>query len=191
MRFFSLILTKAKQILRKLNQPSYKLPETKEALNGEISAKRDATPISTAWKLKKVLGIGSEKVLKDCVKEIHEFVSKIVDERKKNMTVSKNKDLLSRMITCSVSEELRRADDRVTYFPYGMGRMENLWGMGRLQFRPDRWFDCKPTENGETLFMKEVSPYKYPVFHACPRVCLGKGLANAQMSYVDVELERL
>ncbi|KAI3503563.1 hypothetical protein L1887_32009 [Cichorium endivia] len=242
---------------------------------GEISAKRDATPISTAWKLKKVLGIGSEKVLKDCVKEIHEFVSKIVDERKKNMTISKNKDLLSRMITCGVSEELIRdmlisfimagrdttsaamtwlfyvlsrhsqveeklvneirlifkedeyenlkemkylqaclcesmrlyppvswdskhavrddvlpdgtpvrAGDRVTYFPYGMGRMENLWGMDRLQFRPDRWFECKPTENGETLFMKEVSPYKYPVFHAGPRVCLGKGLANVQMSYV-------
>ncbi|XP_023729832.1 cytochrome P450 94B3 [Lactuca sativa] len=242
---------------------------------GEISAKREATPISTAWKLKKVLGVGSEKVLKDSVKKIHEFISKIVDERKKNKTESESKDLLSRMIMDGVSEDVIRdmlisfimagrdttsaamtwlfyalsrhsqveeklvneigfqfkedeyeklkemkylqaclcetmrlyppvawdskhavyddmlpdgtpvkAGDRVTYFPYGMGRMEKIWGMDRLEFRPDRWYDCKPDENGGTVYLKEVSPFKFPVFHAGPRVCIGKGLANVQMSYV-------
>lgn len=245
----------------------------------EISARRAAAPISATWKLKKKLGIGSEKVLKDSIKQIHEYIENIVRERKKNMTKRdppKSRDLLSKLIMDGVSEELIRdmvisfimagkdttsaamtwlfyalsrnvhvekelvneimcrfkdgefehlkdmkylqacicetmrlyppvswdskhavnddvlpdgtpvrAGDRVTYFPYGMGRMESLWGVDRLEFRPDRWFDCEADENEEMLLkLKEVSSYKYPVFHAGPRVCLGKGLANVQMSYV-------
>lgn len=67
--------------------------------------------------------------------------------------------------------------NRVTYFPYGMGRMEALWGKDRLEFRPDRWLD-------ETGAVKMVSPYKFPVFQAGPRVCLGKEMAFIQMKYV-------
>lgn len=70
-----------------------------------------------------------------------------------------------------------RRGNRVTYFPYGMGRMEELWGKDRLEFRPDRWLD----ENGA---MKMVSPYKFPVFQGGPRVCLGKEMAFTQMKYV-------
>ncbi|KAI3666029.1 hypothetical protein L6452_44667 [Arctium lappa] len=246
----------------------------------EISAKRAATPISAVWKLKKFLRIGSEKLLKDSVNEIHEYITEIIHERKKNIIKFSEKtglDLLSRMIkTGGVNEEQIRdmvisfimagrdttssamtwlfyslsrnthveeklvnelgfgfkendefetlkemkylqacicetmrlyppvswdskhaagddvlpdgtpvnSGDRVTYFPYGMGRMERLWGVDRLEFRPDRWFDGEPGEFAGRLKLKEVSPYKYPVFHAGPRVCLGKGLANVQMSYV-------
>ncbi|KAI3713279.1 hypothetical protein L1987_71853 [Smallanthus sonchifolius] len=245
----------------------------------EISAKRAAAPISAAWKLKKILGVGSEKVLKDSVNEIHEYIMEIIHERKKNIIINnkcnKNQDLLSKLIMDGMSDELIRdmvisfimagrdttsaamtwlfyalsrnahveeklvneirlkfkddefddfkemkylqaciyetmrlyppvswdskhalnddvlpdgtpvkAGDRVTYFPYGMGRMESIWGADRLVFRPDRWFDIEPGEEGGVLSLKEVSPYKYPVFHAGPRVCLGKGMANAQMSYV-------
>ncbi|XP_055827323.1 cytochrome P450 94B3-like [Solanum dulcamara] len=67
--------------------------------------------------------------------------------------------------------------NRVTYFPYGMGRMEEIWGKDQLEFKPDRWID----ENGG---LKSVSPYKYPVFQAGPRVCLGKEMAFTQMKYV-------
>ncbi|KAK4486146.1 hypothetical protein RD792_008814 [Penstemon davidsonii] len=67
--------------------------------------------------------------------------------------------------------------DRVTYFQYGMGRMEELWGEDRFEFKPDRWFD----ENGS---LKKVSPYKFPVYQAGPRVCLGKEMAFIQMKYV-------
>ncbi|CAN4087968.1 unnamed protein product [Withania somnifera] len=67
--------------------------------------------------------------------------------------------------------------NRVTYFPYGMGRMENIWGKDRLEFKPDRWMD----EYGE---LKSVSAYKFPVFQAGPRVCLGKEMAFTQMKYV-------
>ncbi|KAI7732155.1 hypothetical protein M8C21_028909 [Ambrosia artemisiifolia] len=240
----------------------------------EISAKRAALPIAAVWKLKKMFGIGSEKVLKESVKEIHEYVMEIIHERKKNIIskkLYKNHDLLSKLIMEGVNEELIRdmmisfimagrdttsaamtwlfyslakdihveeklvneiclfddydygcdynkmtylqaclcetmrlyppvswdskhalnndmlpdgtpvnAGDRVTYFPYGMGRMESIWGPDRLEFKPDRWLDNKPGESG----LKEVSVYKYPVFQAGPRVCLGKGMANVQMSYV-------
>ncbi|XP_059302911.1 cytochrome P450 94B3-like [Lycium ferocissimum] len=67
--------------------------------------------------------------------------------------------------------------NRVTYFQYGMGRMEEIWGKDRLEFKPDRWFD----ENGA---LKSVCPYKFPVFQAGPRVCLGKEMAFTQMKYV-------
>ncbi|KAA8540687.1 hypothetical protein F0562_024394 [Nyssa sinensis] len=71
--------------------------------------------------------------------------------------------------------------DRVTYFPYGMGRMEELWGKDRLEFKPDRWFDEPGMEGG---VLKMASPYKFPVFQAGPRVCLGKEMAFIQMKYV-------
>ncbi|KAJ0804378.1 putative cytochrome P450 [Helianthus annuus] len=67
--------------------------------------------------------------------------------------------------------------NRVMYFPYGMGRMETLWGKDCLEFRPDRWF----SEPGE---FKMESPYKFPVFQGGPRVCLGKEMAFTQMKYV-------
>ncbi|KAL6177627.1 hypothetical protein ACLB2K_049152 [Fragaria x ananassa] len=75
--------------------------------------------------------------------------------------------------------------DRVTYFPYGMGRMEELWGKDRFEFKPDRWFS---DESGRV--MKMVSPYKFPVFQAGPRVCLGKEMAFIQMKYVMASVLR-
>lgn len=73
--------------------------------------------------------------------------------------------------------------NRVTYFPYGMGRMEELWGKDCLEFRPDRWFD-------ETGGLKMVSPFKFPVFQAGPRICLGKEMALIQMNYVVASVLR-
>ncbi|KAG5537173.1 hypothetical protein RHGRI_024564 [Rhododendron griersonianum] len=78
--------------------------------------------------------------------------------------------------------------DRVTYFPYGMGRMEELWGKDCLEFRPDRWFH-EPWEEGWGT-MKTVSPYKFPVFQAGPRVCLGKEMSFIQMKYVVASVLR-
>ncbi|KAK9052352.1 hypothetical protein SSX86_028981 [Deinandra increscens subsp. villosa] len=242
-------------------------------LAGVISAKRAAIPIAAVWKLKKLFGIGSEKVLKDSVTEIHEYVTQIIRKRKENIkkmiiinkSDQNDHDLLTKLIMEGMGEEMIRdmvisfimagrdttsaamtwlfyalsrnshveeklvteirlnfkddefddfkemkylqaclcetmrlyppvswdskhavaddtlpdgtpvtAGDRVTYFPYGMGRMESIWGADRMEFKPERWLELD----------REVSPYKYPVFQAGPRVCLGKGMANAQMSYV-------
>ncbi|CAG7869774.1 unnamed protein product, partial [Brassica rapa] len=72
--------------------------------------------------------------------------------------------------------------DKVTYFPYGMGRMENLWGKDWDEFKPSRWFDSEPGSTRPVL--KPVSPFKFPVFQAGPRVCVGKEMAFMQMKYV-------
>ncbi|KFK34160.1 hypothetical protein AALP_AA5G108200 [Arabis alpina] len=72
--------------------------------------------------------------------------------------------------------------DKVTYFPYGMGRMETLWGKDWEQFKPNRWFDSEPGSIRPVL--KPVSPFKFPVFQAGPRVCVGKEMAFMQMKYV-------
>lgn len=79
-----------------------------------------------------------------------------------------------------------RKGDRVTYFPYGMGRMENLWGEDRLDFKPERWFD----QSRGRQELKAMSPFKYPVFQAGPRVCLGKEMAFIQMKYVVASIVR-
>lgn len=54
----------------------------------------------------------------------------------------------------------------VSWLPIAMGHSEKIWGDDALQFNPDRFFN-----------MKEPSPFKYPVFNAGPRTCLGKPLA--------------
>ncbi|XP_039128028.1 cytochrome P450 94A1-like [Dioscorea cayenensis subsp. rotundata] len=72
----------------------------------------------------------------------------------------------------------------MAYNSYAMGRMESIWGKDCLEFKPERWLD----NNG--VFRPE-SPYKYPVFHAGPRMCLGKEMAYIQMkSIVACVLER-
>ncbi|KAM7274214.1 hypothetical protein ACFE04_028878 [Oxalis oulophora] len=78
-----------------------------------------------------------------------------------------------------------RQGDRVTYFPYGMGRMETLWGKDRFEFKPDRWFN---EPNGTIL--KNVNPFVFPVFQAGPRMCLGKDMAFIQMKYVVASVLR-
>ncbi|KAK3036450.1 hypothetical protein RJ639_030049 [Escallonia herrerae] len=243
-----------------------------------ISARRAASPISYQWKIKRMLGAGTEQELKNAVKEIHAFVTNIIRDKKEKISSngkSHGEDLLSRMIMAGHEEEVVRdmmisfimagrdttsaamtwlfyslsrhsdieeelvkeigcvedqelahygalkelrlleacifetmrlyppvawdskhaivddvlpdgtpvgAGDRVTYFPYGMGRMENLWGKDRLEFRPERWF-VEPNK-GRRGELKKESLFKFPVFQAGPRVCLGKELALIQMKYV-------
>ncbi|XP_057820209.1 cytochrome P450 94A2 [Cryptomeria japonica] len=64
----------------------------------------------------------------------------------------------------------------LNYCNYSMGRMENIWGSDCLQFKPERWL-----KEGE--FVGD-NPYKFPVFHAGPRVCLGKAMAFIQMKSI-------
>ncbi|CAL1391899.1 unnamed protein product [Linum trigynum] len=63
------------------------------------------------------------------------------------------------------------------YSAYAVGRMEKVWGADVLEFKPERWLDgegrCKP-----------VDPFRYPVFHCGPRMCLGKEMAYMQMKAI-------
>ncbi|XP_058107353.1 cytochrome P450 CYP94D108-like [Magnolia sinica] len=63
-----------------------------------------------------------------------------------------------------------------TYHAYGMGRMESIWGKDCRSFLPERWL-----ENGS---FRPENPFKYPVFHAGPRMCLGKEMAYIQMKLI-------
>ncbi|KAJ3703565.1 hypothetical protein LUZ61_007270 [Rhynchospora tenuis] len=69
---------------------------------------------------------------------------------------------------------------RVMYHPYAMGRMESIWGEDCLEFKPERWL-CDGVFTPESLF-------KYPVFQAGPRVCLGKELSIMEMKTVIVAI---
>ncbi|KAK9156704.1 hypothetical protein Scep_003278 [Stephania cephalantha] len=76
-----------------------------------------------------------------------------------------------------------RRGSRVTYHPYAMGRMGHVWGQDCLEFRPERWL-----VNGK--FESPVCPFKYPVFQAGVRVCLGKEMALMEMKCVAVAVIR-
>ncbi|PON60489.1 Cytochrome P450, E-class, group I [Parasponia andersonii] len=75
-----------------------------------------------------------------------------------------------------------RRGTRVTYHPYAMGRMERIWGPDCLEFKPERWLK-------DGVFTP-VCLYKYPVFQAGLRVCLGKELAIMEMKSVVLALIR-
>lgn len=78
---------------------------------------------------------------------------------------------------------------RVTHHPYAMGRMESIWGSDCLDFKPERWLK-------DGVFYQET-PFKYPVFQAGHRMCLGKEMALVELKCVvlsllqrfDIELE--
>jgi len=57
-----------------------------------------------------------------------------------------------------------------------MGRMESVWGKDCAQYNPERWL-----ENGA---FRTESPFRFPVFHAGPRMCLGKEMAYIQMKSI-------
>ncbi|GLT34153.1 hypothetical protein SLA2020_086880 [Shorea laevis] len=72
----------------------------------------------------------------------------------------------------------------VTYHTYAMGRMPKIWGDDCYEFRPERWLD-------EKGIVKQESPFRFPVFHAGPRMCLGKDMAYIQMKSITAAvLER-
>ncbi|GJM92823.1 hypothetical protein PR202_ga09327 [Eleusine coracana subsp. coracana] len=64
-----------------------------------------------------------------------------------------------------------------TYSAYAMGRVEDIWGGDCEEFRPERWL-------GEDGAFRPECPFRYPVFHAGPRMCLGKEMAYIQMKSI-------
>jgi cytochrome P450 len=75
-----------------------------------------------------------------------------------------------------------RRGTRVTYHPYAMGRVEEIWGLDCLEFKPERWLK-------DGVFFPE-NPFKYPVFQAGLRVCLGKDMALVELKTVAFSLLR-
>jgi 12-hydroxyjasmonoyl-L-amino acid 12-hydroxylase / fatty acid hydroxylase len=73
---------------------------------------------------------------------------------------------------------------RVMYHPYAMGRMPSVWGADHAAFRPQRWL------TGPGGSFVPANPYRYPVFQAGLRVCLGRELAVTEMKAVAVAVVR-
>lgn len=69
-----------------------------------------------------------------------------------------------------------RAGDLVAYHPYAMGKLEAVWGPDCGQYKPERWL-------ADGVFVPG-SPFKFPVFQAGPRVCLGKEVGIVQMKLI-------
>uniref|UniRef100_A0A1W7HBS1 Cytochrome P450 n=1 Tax=Scoparia dulcis TaxID=107240 RepID=A0A1W7HBS1_SCODU len=71
----------------------------------------------------------------------------------------------------------------ISYVTYSMGRMESIWGKDCCEYKPERWI-----EDG---ICKQENAFKFPVFHAGPRMCLGKDMAYIQMKSIAASvLER-
>lgn len=71
----------------------------------------------------------------------------------------------------------------IAYHAFAMGRMESIWGENCNEYLPERWL-----ENG--IFRQE-NEFRFPVFNAGPRICLGKDMAYIQMkSIVASVIER-
>lgn len=64
---------------------------------------------------------------------------------------------------------------RVMIPTYATARFPWLWGEDAAEFKPERWID---RETGKII---NVSPFKFLVFHAGPRMCLGMKLAMLEM----------
>nr|AKH04259.1 putative hydroxylase [Taxus baccata] len=70
----------------------------------------------------------------------------------------------------------------VTYHPYAMGRMDSIWGADCMEFDPDRWME-------DGVFVPQ-SPFKFAVFQAGARICLGREMAFIQMKYIAISVIR-
>uniref|UniRef100_A0A0D9XNV5 Cytochrome P450 n=1 Tax=Leersia perrieri TaxID=77586 RepID=A0A0D9XNV5_9ORYZ len=58
-----------------------------------------------------------------------------------------------------------------------MGRLASIWGEDCMEYRPERWLD----DGG---VFRPASPFRFTVFHAGPRMCLGKEMAYVQMKSI-------
>ena len=73
-----------------------------------------------------------------------------------------------------------RAGDSAVYLPFVMGRHPDLWE-NPLIFDPKRWLDPQGK-------FRQDSPFRYPVFQAGPRQCLGKDFAYTEAKVMLVLL---
>ncbi|GAV80906.1 p450 domain-containing protein, partial [Cephalotus follicularis] len=164
-----------------------------------ILAGRDTTSAALTWFF--WLLSKNPQVEKEILKEIREKSSMSVYEEVKDMVYTHASLCESMRLYPPVPMDTKMAEEddvlpdgtvvkkgaRVTYHPYAMGRLKELWGPDFAEFKPERWL--KRDDNGKWIFVAR-DPYTYPVFQAGPRVCLGKEMAFLQMKKVVAEVLR-
>ncbi|ONK60591.1 uncharacterized protein A4U43_C08F20230 [Asparagus officinalis] len=166
-----------------------------------LIAGRDTTPSALTW----FFWILSSRP--DIIDNITEEIQSIRNPHKLggSFTLDSLRDM--NYLHAAISESLRlyppvslqarecRSDDKfpdgtvvkkgwmVMYNTFAMGRTEKIWGEDCEEFRPERWLV-------DGVF-RGRNPFEYPVFHAGPRMCLGKDMAFIQMKAVAASvLER-
>ncbi|KAG7378407.1 hypothetical protein PHYPSEUDO_010132 [Phytophthora pseudosyringae] len=68
-----------------------------------------------------------------------------------------------------------KAGEAVSWSSYSLGRMPHVWGSDAEEFKPERWIDAT---TGKLI---AVSPFKFTLFNAGPRSCLGTKLAMMEV----------
>ncbi|XWS08108.1 hypothetical protein CRYUN_Cryun41cG0051000 [Craigia yunnanensis] len=148
-------------------------------LASKLSAERAMAPLPLLWKIKRLFNIGSEKVLREAIEVVNVLAMELItlksSQKPKTRQINSWNQIKHSMIFLPDSTFIPKGT-RVTYHPYAMGRMENIWGQDFIKFKPERWL-----KNG--TFCPQC-PFKYPVFQAGVRVCLGKELALVAMKMV-------
>ncbi|WCJ38595.1 cytochrome P450 family 86 subfamily C polypeptide 1 [Euphorbia peplus] len=166
-----------------------------------ILAGRDTTSVALAWFF--WLVNNHQDVEKKILSEINEILG---DRDHKNNEIVFTVEELKKMVylQAALSESMRLypslptdlkeviEDDvlpdgsvlkkgaRVVYSIFSMGRMESIWGKNCLEFKPERWI-----KDGK--FVSE-NQFKYAVFNAGPRLCLGKRFAYLQMKMLAASM---
>ncbi|KAB5537488.1 hypothetical protein DKX38_015021 [Salix brachista] len=164
-----------------------------------ILAGRDTTSVALAWFF--WLVNSNPEVENKILREINDILS-LRDETRTENEIIFTMEELNKMVYlhAALSESLRlypsvpievkevAEDDvlpdgsivkkgaRVFYCIFAMGRMDSIWGKNCLEFVPERWI-----RDGK--FVAE-NQFKYAVFNAGPRLCLGKKFAYMQMKMV-------
>lgn len=153
------------------------------------------------WTVMKLLNVGYERRLKESMSVVHKCFEKIIRPRLERTSRGTNNDILSWFVEhdnnsikylrdvcvgCTMDDVLPdgtmvKRGWFVMYSAYAMGRMEEIWGEDCHEYRPERWL-----ENG--VVFRQESPFRYPIFHAGPRVCPGKELAYIQMKYITASV---
>ncbi|KAI9323015.1 cytochrome P450, partial [Zopfochytrium polystomum] len=75
------------------------------------------------------------------------------------------------------------AQTRVVQNIYAMNRGESLWGLDAASFNTERVKDPSADDGGAAT-LRRVSPFRWPVFNAGPRSCLGQTMATFQAVWV-------
>jgi cytochrome P450 len=166
-----------------------------------ILAGRDTTSSALTWYL--WLLSKNPNVESEVLKEIKAKSEALIYEEVKDMVYTHASLCESMRLYPPVSQNVKEAvnDDvlpdgtvvkkgmTVSYLPYAMGRLETLWGSDWAEFKPERWLEKEEAENKQWRFVGRDA-YTYPVFHAGPRICLGKEMAFLQMKRVLAGLLR-
>ena len=155
-------------------------------------AGRDSTACALAWLLWEVSqhpNVEKKMVeeLQDIVTTDHptfedlaqcEYLMAVIHEalRLHPSVPSDIKTVLEDDVLPSTGAKLRKGDT-CAFRPFAQGRTEELWGPDVLEFKPERWLN----EKGQ---FQRADPFKFSVFQAGPRLCLGVEMAILEMKSV-------